>query len=228
MSSARAPTRRAPSGLPAIGGASALRPRCGAPDGTPRGPGPALRAWPIHSEIPRRAPVRTPDRRSRVKHAWLALAVTLAAASPAAAMTVDPAPLETLAAEATAVVRGHVVDSETGLSPTGRIETRVGVAIWEVVKGPLEIAVAHRLVVILPGGTHGGLRTVVPGVPVLRPGDELVLLLVPARPGSWWPIGYRLGVLAVDDRGRLVPTGAAPSIPGDLRWDTLREAILSP
>ncbi|PIE19733.1 MAG: hypothetical protein CSA66_02150 [Proteobacteria bacterium] len=140
-------------------------------------------------------------------------ALALLGGPDATAMTVDPAPLEVLWAEADAVVHGTVVATEAVAAPTSpRVHTQVTVVIWQVAKASRADAIGRTLSLTLPGGTLGRLRTVSPGVPRLTPGDELVLLL-DRTPRGWLPIGYRLGALFVGDDGALrqAAPGGRPS-----------------
>lgn len=160
-----------------------------------------------------------------------ALAVVVAAA-PGRAMTVDPAPLEVLVNEADAVVRGVVTATRAELPFPGRHEvwTRVTVALDDVASGPRELAFTATLELLLPGGETADLGTRVPGVPVLVPGDTLVLLLT-RRGAVWQPIGYSLGTLFVDEVGRLWRAGVRGRPTTRLpvaRWETLSAEVLGP
>lgn len=163
----------------------------------------------------------------------LAAALLLAAASPSAAMTVVDAPLATLAAEADLIVHAQVI-SRTPERVPGHghaIRTRHQLVVWDVLAaratprltldGPLP-----RLDVLLPGGTLGDLTTAVPGVPALRPGDEVVLLLTDT-PWGYQPLGYSAGTWQIDALGRAhrpPPMPAAPLRP--LSADALTTQLL--
>lgn len=141
----------------------------------------------------------------------LALATPLApAGSPAHAMTVAPAPLAALVAEADLVVQGRVLWTlvEPVAARPWASRTRATIAIWRVYKDALAGAASRApagpneqppratrdlVDVLLPGGTRAGLTTRVPGVPTLRPGEDLLLLLQ-AMPDGFAPVGYSLGV----------------------------------
>ncbi|MCA9518149.1 MAG: hypothetical protein KC635_24595 [Myxococcales bacterium] len=154
----------------------------------------------------------------------LAFALALAAAPAATAMTLDPAPVPVLVREAVAVVHGHVIAATSDRDARGLV-TRVVVDVWEAAQGPPELAVTDRVVVTLPGGREGRYRTVVPGVPELTPGDEVVLLLVVSADATWRPLGYALGVLFVGDDGAL-RTARGELVPGG--WGALRDDLLAP
>ena len=143
----------------------------------------------------------------------LLLAVTLPmtlAAAPSGAMTVEDAPLATLVAEADAVLRAFVVATEAVPDPrapgSARLWTRVTLAIAEVDTAPEALALADTFTLLLPGGASATHRTVVPCVPTLLPGDEVVALLA-LRNHRWQPLGYHLGLLFVDAAGDLWRAG---------------------
>ncbi len=134
----------------------------------------------------------------------LALAAALAASPAASALTADPAPIEVLWVEADAVVHGTVISTVAERVPgAARVATRVTITLWQHPKPPVGRPLAATLSFTLPGGDDGRLTTVVPGVPSLLPGDEVVLLLE-RRNDAWVPIGYRLGTLFLSRDGTLV------------------------
>lgn len=163
----------------------------------------------------------------------LAAVFFLAAASPTGAMTVVDAPLSTLAAEADLIVHAQVLTRSPERVPghTYAIRTRHQLVVWDLLAartpprltldGPLP-----RLDVVLPGGTLGDLTTVVPGVPTLRPGDEVILLLTDT-PWGYQPIGYSVGTWQIDALGRAhrpPPMPASPLQP--LSVDALTTQLL--
>lgn len=131
----------------------------------------------------------------------------LACSGPAGAMTVEAAPDEALAAEADLVVHAQVVARDVERAPgrAMRLRTRYRLVVWDIIAargtprlllgGPLP-----ELEVVMPGGSRGGLTTVVPGVPSLLPGEELLLLLSDT-PWGYQPIGYSLGTWRIHDSG---------------------------
>lgn len=165
--------------------------------------------------------------------AMLGVLTLVAATAPGEAMTVDPAPLEVLLREADAVVRGIVTATRAEAPDPARPQlwTRVTIAIDDVATGPHELAVARSLEIRLPGGETDAVRTVVPGVPALVPGDEVILLLV-RRNELWLPIGYSLGTLFLDQRDRLWRAGSngrpTQLVPGVTWTSVVRGALGRP
>ncbi|PKN55959.1 MAG: hypothetical protein CVU56_18680 [Deltaproteobacteria bacterium HGW-Deltaproteobacteria-14] len=164
--------------------------------------------------------------------AMLGVLTLVAATAPGEAMTVVPAPLDALLREADAVVRGVVTATRAEAEDPARPQlwTRVTIGIVDVASGPHELAVARSLEIRLPGGETEALRTVVPGVPALVPGDEVILLLV-RRGEAWLPLGYSLGTLFVDGHERLRRAGSdgrpARLVPG-ASWSSLVRGALGP
>src|SRR5690349_17227328 len=111
-------------------------------------------------------------RRAILAIAGLALGVL--ATIPVAASVVLPATLEELAGEADLVVHARVAHVDTRQAPgTLRVERLVALEVLRGLKGSADA----QLQVLLPGGTLGRYRTVVPGVPDVVEGEELVLFL---------------------------------------------------
>jgi hypothetical protein len=123
----------------------------------------------------------------------LGLALSLAAAAPAAATTVLPATVEELARASDAVVRGVVESRATRPAAGGRLlYTFVEVRTAELWRG----AAAGRVTVRVPGGARGRIAQRVAGAPALAPGDEVVLFL--RRAGEVHQVtGLALGKFAV-------------------------------
>ncbi len=155
--------------------------------------------------------------------AWLAACLlALTAPSPATGLTVAPLTLEQVVAQASLVVHGHVVATASEPAPgwPGGVRTRVTVAVWEVAKGPWlgDLPVVDF---VLPGGTRGRLRTVVPGLPSFSPGDEVVLMLEDTAAGLT-PVGFALGALHVSPDGAVHGGPSAPRRPLGPLLDHLR------
>jgi hypothetical protein len=123
-----------------------------------------------------------------------ALAVTLAAAC-AAASVVQPLDLGELAAQASFVVHGRVVDVRPEWVRGGRqIDSIVTVEVENAWKG----APSRRLSFVSPGGQIGPYRTIVPGAPDFASGAELVLFLDGGRGlGPPTLVGLAQGALPV-------------------------------
>ncbi len=133
--------------------------------------------------------------------------VALLLAPPAPAMTLHQVSVETVAQRATLIVHGHVVASRAEAVPgsSRKSRTRHALYVWDVLKavGEADPVMARRaegedllLDLLLPGGSLGPWTTVVPGVPALAPGDEVILCLRQTTWG-WQPVGYGLGMWRV-------------------------------
>jgi hypothetical protein len=110
------------------------------------------------------------------------------------ASTVIPATIDELAGEADLIVHARVARVDTRQSPgTLRVERVVTLDVVRAWKGRPEGAV-H---VVLPGGTFGRYRTVVPGVPDVAEGEEAVLFLRASPAGVPQLVGLSQGLLPV-------------------------------
>jgi len=137
------------------------------------------------------------SRSHRPGRGLLALAgVLLALMAPPylSASIVVPATLDELAGEAELVVHARVAHVETRQAPgTRRVERLVSFDVLRALKG----SPSGTVQVVLAGGTFGRYRTVVPGVPDLTQGEEVVLFL------RAWParglqlVGFTQGFLRV-------------------------------
>jgi hypothetical protein len=135
---------------------------------------------------------RAPSRRARL--ASICLAAALAAAVPLHASVTLPATLDELTAEAELVVYARVAAIETRQAPgTLRVERVVALDVIRALKG----TPPDGLRLVLPGGTFGRYRTIVPGVPELTGGDEGVLFLRASANGAPHLVGFSQGFLRV-------------------------------
>jgi hypothetical protein len=126
------------------------------------------------------------------------LALALFLPRPLVASIVVPATLDELAAEAELVVHARVQRVDTRQAPdTRRVERVVSVATVRSLKG----SAAATTFVVLPGGTYGRYKTIVPGVPDVAEGDELLLFLRTSPAGVPQLVGLSQGLLRV----RVVP-----------------------
>jgi hypothetical protein len=115
------------------------------------------------------------------------------------ASVVIPATLDELAGEADLIVHARVARVDTRQAPgTLRVERVVTLAVVRTLKG----SPGEALQLVLPGGTFGRYRTVVPGVPEIAEGEEAVLFLRPSPTGATHLVGFSQGVLRV----RIDPT----------------------
>ena len=135
---------------------------------------------------------RHPSRRGLSALAGLLLALALPRSLDAS--VVIPATLDELAGEADLIVHARVARVDTRQAPgTLRVERVVTLAVVRALKGsPGEV-----LQLVLPGGTFGRYRTVVPGVPEIAEGEEAVLFLRPSPTGATHLVGFSQGVLRV-------------------------------
>jgi hypothetical protein len=114
--------------------------------------------------------------------------------APAEAITVVPITFEELVAESTAVVYARVAAVRGRWTADRRsIESLVMLESLRYLKGDL----GEELTMRLPGGEAGGMLHVLPGAPVLRTGDLVVLFLGSRGPSIPSPVGLTQGVFRV-------------------------------
>ena len=122
------------------------------------------------------------------------LVLALALSPSLDASVVIPATLDELAGEADLIVHARVARVDTRQAPgTLRVERVVTLAVVRALKG----SPGEALQLVLPGGTFGRYRTVVPGVPEIAEGEEAVLFLRPSPTGATHLVGFSQGVLRV-------------------------------
>jgi hypothetical protein len=110
------------------------------------------------------------------------------------ASIVIPATLDELAGEADLIVHARVARVDTRQAPgTLRVERVVTLAVVRALKG----SPGEAFELVLPGGTFGRYRTVVPGVPEIAEGEEAVLFLRPSPTGATHLVGFSQGFLRV-------------------------------
>ncbi len=138
------------------------------------------------------APWKHPSGRGLLLLAGLWLALILPRSLGAS--VVVPATLDELAGEADLIVHARVARVDTRQAPrTLRVERVVVLEIMRALKGSPEQTVQ----VVLPGGTFGRYRTVVPGVPDVAEGDEVVLFLRASAGAGTQLVGFTQGFLRV-------------------------------
>jgi hypothetical protein len=138
------------------------------------------------------ASLRRPPRRGLFALAGLILALALPQSLDAS--VVIPATLDELAGEADLIVHARVARIDARQAPgTLRVERVVTLAVVRALKG----SPGEALQLVLPGGTYGRYRTVVPGVPDVAEGEEAVLFLRPTPTGITHLVGFSQGVLRV-------------------------------
>ena len=122
------------------------------------------------------------------------LVLALAVSPYLDASVVIPATLDELAGEANLIVHARVARVDTRQAPgTLRVERVVTLAVVRALKG----SPGEALELVLPGGTFGRYRTVVPGVPEIAEGEEAVLFLRPSPTGATHLVGFSQGFLRV-------------------------------
>ena len=136
----------------------------------------------------------SPRRPRRGLSALAGLVLALAVSPYLDASIVIPATLDELAGEADLIVHARVARVDTRQAPgTLRVERVVTLAVVRALKGsPGEV-----LQLVLPGGSYGRYRTVVPGVPEVAEGEEAVLFLRPLPTGATHLVGFTQGVMRV-------------------------------
>jgi len=109
-------------------------------------------------------------------------------------MVTVPADFDQMLASSQLVVHGRVVDTQA-YETAGRrtIETRVSLQVIDPLKGDSGDRVFFRV----PGGQVGRYRRIMVGVPVFRPGDEVVVFLRGQMPALPMPFGITQGVYRV-------------------------------
>ncbi|MBL8696326.1 MAG: hypothetical protein JNJ88_19680 [Planctomycetes bacterium] len=134
-------------------------------------------------------------------------ALALALATQVAAATVERIELHGLASRAEQVIEARVQSVNAAADRSGRLATRVELTVLTRLKGKASSSVSF----LLPGGARQGEHLVVPGVPKLVPGEEVVIFLSkPSSAGISLPIGlgqglYRASVDAKSGEKRYTP-----------------------
>jgi hypothetical protein len=124
----------------------------------------------------------------------VALVICFLLATSASAVTVAPLTLEQLVANSAAVVFGRVTDVRGDFTGDRRaIQSVVTVDVFRGLKGPG----GETLTFAMAGGRAGRYVNVIPGAPVLAPGD-LAVFFVSAR-GARLPVptGFSQGIVRV-------------------------------
>jgi hypothetical protein len=103
--------------------------------------------------------------------------------------------------QSTAIVRARVKGA-SGLSAGADIYTVYGLDVIETLKAPNAVNTSPKagvrpMKVAVPGGVAAGLRQVVTGAPILRPGAEYVVFLWTGKSGLTQIIGLSQGLFDV-------------------------------
>jgi hypothetical protein len=116
---------------------------------------------------------------------------------PAGATTLLQLSMQEMAQDATAIARVRILGASERLRGTD-VFTVYQFETLETMKKP---AVGRLQTVAVPGGSAGGIRQMVSGAPVLRPGGEYVVFLWTGRSGLTQIVGLSQGVFTVDNAG---------------------------
>ena len=142
----------------------------------------------------------------------------LVLASPLHAVTVLPATFEELVQESVTVVRGRVSAVDGRWTADRRtIESIVTLDVRDTLKGTATDTASF----VVPGGEAGGRLLVMPGAPVFRQGDEVVVFLRGRAPALPQPVGLSLGVFRVTVDAR----GVAQVVPSPVSTATARGVV---
>jgi hypothetical protein len=127
--------------------------------------------------------------------AAVALAAMLVGGEAAVdAVTVVPVTFEQLVDEALAIVYARVSDVRGQWTEDRRaITSLVTLEPLQYMKGHLGATLTMRL----PGGEAGGVINVIPGAPVVRAGDLIVVFLASRGPSVPTPVGLGQGIFRV-------------------------------
>ena len=138
----------------------------------------------------------------------------------AEAMTVIPMTFESLSARLGRRVRARGRCRGRWTDDRRAIESIVTVDALRYLKGDLGEQVAVRV----PGGRAGGFVNVLPGVPVLREGDLVVLFLAANGPAIPSPLGLHQGVFRVTSDASGVTRVTAPMLKASAAGRAIRGA----
>lgn len=130
------------------------------------------------------------------------VALAMITASYAAATTVEKMSLRDLAKKSDAIVLARVEDESARYDSNKEIFTYITLRVLEPVKGPKkdDVITIRQL-----GGTVDKIASIVPGTPVFRKGDEVVLFLTQKDGAGYpWVMGLQQGKYSVtaDERGQ--------------------------
>ena len=142
----------------------------------------------------------------------------LAAATDVHALKVVAVGVEEMAGRADRIFVGTCVEARSEADPAhGIVTTRYTFSVSRAIKGAVGATVTFRQY----GGKAGKRRTVVEGLPVYRPGEEVVLFL---KPDSAWgltsPVGvfqgrYEVATDGATGRKAVISDAFAPHLSGE-------------
>ena len=129
-------------------------------------------------------------------------------AAPLSGGTMQQLPMDQMAVQSTAIVRGQVASSYTALSGQA-VYTHYKITVTETWKG----SVGSTVDVALPGGVSNGIRQTFPGVPQLSPGVDYVLYLwTSPQTGMTFPTGFSQGIFTITGSSTSGLTTSRPAI----------------
>lgn len=149
------------------------------------------------------------------------LLMALVVSAPTArALTVLPATFEELVRESAAVVHGRVRSVHAAwTADRATIQSTVTLDVVDTFKG----TVTETATFVVPGGEAGGRILLVPGVPVFRAGDEVVVFLRGRAPRLPEPVGLSLGVYRVS---AAATSGTSLVVPSPIHAADLPAAVV--
>lgn len=158
----------------------------------------------------------------------LVIAAAVLSGRPAGAITIVPMTFEQLVDESSGIVYARVRDVRgQWTSQRNAIESLITLDVLRHLKGSL----GEQILLRLPGGEAGGLVNVLPGAPVLRQGDLVVIFLKARGPAIATALGlgqgiFRVGVDPRTGEARVTPPLLKPSAAGRvLRGAVDRKAL---
>lgn len=145
----------------------------------------------------------------------LGFALTLLLAESVLGATQRPSSLDELAQQADLIVWGTVQDVREGPLTEEGPSTSIRLAVQRSWKGgPLS-----SLVLLQPQGTASGITQAVPGMPVFRQGEEVLLYLVRSHSGTYSVLSGKLGKVKIRRSGEQTRPVAETASGEQLKYD---------
>jgi len=121
------------------------------------------------------------------------LALALLASSTVLGATLQPQSLEQLVRDAELIVRGQVKD----ITPGPRGERAPSTIVMISVQGQWKGIRLSTLRLVQPRGTEGEITLDVPGLPMFRVGEEVILFVVQEARGQYHVLGGKQGKFSI-------------------------------
>ncbi len=154
-----------------------------------------------------------------IKTLLLLAALVASTTTTVPALTVLPATFEELVRESASVVHGRVRAVHAAWTADRQtIQSTITLDVIDAFKG----TATETATFIVPGGEAGGRILVVPGAPVFREGDEVVVFLRGRAPAIPQPVGLSLGVYRVS---AVRASGAAMVVPSPVHEATTSATV---